>query len=234
MSFDKNIELILTGDGSPTARHLFNSIPGEAMHHTDGALSETLYIYGPAIDFAFKNQNVPQILSVGLGLGYNELLTMAHSLKSQRPFQMESLESDVNLQSAFMEFLDGAGYEHYELILKGIANASAVEPMAIRNGLKNALLKKTWVLNGPLNEKTRFTKTFHAILYDLYSSNTVAELWTEEFLTDFVQRAADPNCVFATYAAKGNLRRALESNGFKVERKIGFSGKSESIFAFRT
>jgi hypothetical protein len=66
---DLQIEIHYTADGSPTLS--FNG--GEKMHSMDGALSESLYIYGSCIE---KTLNIekPTILSMGLGLGYNELI----------------------------------------------------------------------------------------------------------------------------------------------------------------
>lgn len=68
-----------TQDGSPTLRRheptRSDFQTGESMHHSGGAWEETLYIYKPVIE-KIKEWNIskPAFLSVGLGLGYVELM----------------------------------------------------------------------------------------------------------------------------------------------------------------
>ena len=42
------------------------------------------------------------------------------------------------------------------------------------------------------------------------------------------------DCYFSTYAATGNLKRALKEKGFLLEKKAGFGFKRESTFATRS
>lgn len=226
------IEIQLTEDGSPTARHIIDGISGEAMHHLGGALSETLYIYRPAIEWGFSQIARPAVLSVGLGLGYNELITAAYSVQSHKPFYLQSFESDEVLKIQFLKFLnEDMESDHYRAILKGVSTQLKVDDAQILSALRNALQTGSWVLRDALHGESIFDTRFDVILYDLYSAKTLESLWTEEFLIEFLRKVAHTSCAFATYAAKGNLKRALRKNDFNVEIREGFQGKRQSTYA---
>jgi hypothetical protein len=77
--------VVETADGSLTA--CFGE--GETMHSLRGAFNETVYIYGTALDrarsAATRSSQLsfsPRTLSLGLGLGYVEILSAAYALKS--------------------------------------------------------------------------------------------------------------------------------------------------------
>ncbi|MBK7845346.1 MAG: hypothetical protein IPJ71_17000 [Bdellovibrionales bacterium] len=75
-------QIEITQDGSPTLRLRDSSGLGESMHNLKGAFSETLYIYLPTLQRAFEWQEPEtRLLSVGLGLGYNELSPQPLHLK---------------------------------------------------------------------------------------------------------------------------------------------------------
>ncbi|MEO0336841.1 MAG: hypothetical protein AAF202_10620, partial [Pseudomonadota bacterium] len=73
---------LTTKDGSPTLEITVEGV-NENMHNFHGAFSETDYIYGEALRWALASP-VPtlRVLSVGLGLGYNEIMTAAWSLRA--------------------------------------------------------------------------------------------------------------------------------------------------------
>ena len=58
------------------------------------------------------------------------------------------------------------------------------------------------------------------------------EMWTDALLAA-VFAATRPGGTFATYAAAGRVRRALQTAGFDVERLKGFGGKREMLAGTR-
>ena len=73
-----------TEDGSQTLRLGLGEGASEAMHSLRGAFSETDYIYGEALRAALTRGWPLNVLSMGLGLGYVELLSAALFAKMGR------------------------------------------------------------------------------------------------------------------------------------------------------
>jgi hypothetical protein len=86
------------------------------MHHRQGALSESLFVYHGVLSEADASGCPPRVLSVGLGCGYNEMIAVAHYLKKcqitfskssdfPEQFYLESFEGDKNLREEFRLWL---------------------------------------------------------------------------------------------------------------------------------
>lgn len=110
-----------TADGSPTVRiQNQDGSLSEAMHSLRGALSETVYIYGTAISTCLERNFSPRVLSMGLGLGYVELLSSALFLKAGVPFEKrsgQSFEILPELRDGFSQWLNyenGGQWLNYE------------------------------------------------------------------------------------------------------------------------
>lgn len=94
-----------TADGSPSLALL----DGEMMHNSDGAFSETCYVYEPVVDAVLKLSGHVTLLSVGLGLGYIEMLAASKALAAGRhaDLSLHSFESDNLLRKTFSDWLAG-------------------------------------------------------------------------------------------------------------------------------
>lgn len=98
----------ITSDGSPTMEMLNSEGRREKMHHYMGALSETLHVYGRALEMAFqanKSPNLVSVFSLGLGLAYNEILSAAIAEKFQSPVCIWSFEREDGLREMFRQWL---------------------------------------------------------------------------------------------------------------------------------
>ncbi|MEI7974213.1 MAG: MnmC family methyltransferase, partial [Bdellovibrio sp.] len=60
-----------------------------------------------------------------------------------------------------------------------------------------------------------------------------SELWSEDFLIQWLTEKTEKKAVFVTYACTGSLKRALKKTGFNREEFAGFGGKRESTLAWR-
>ncbi|MCB9072038.1 MAG: hypothetical protein H6623_00330 [Bdellovibrionaceae bacterium] len=223
----------ITGDGSPTLR-----LPPtwEPMHALEGAFTETLYIYQPTIAQALEIVKCPRILSIGLGLGYNEILTVCEALKADRlHLFLDSYESVEQLQTQFTSWIyDSPSLltDIYDDIAQRFANHYQIDPQQIKKILQHWLNEKQLVLHSAITATSRF-QTSHGILFDAFSSKSSPELWTEDFLDSFLTFTKETPCFLSTYACKGNLTRALRKHGFSVEKRAGFGKKRESTFAHK-
>lgn len=233
-----------TEDGSPTVRIAQASgtdATSEAMHSLRGAFSETVYIYGSALETALSRGFTPSVLSMGLGLGYVEILATGLFIKAGLADQArgESFEIVPELREWFRAWLldDGRtpeGFSNaYREILLRVAKHAGVADHEIRAELARMVSDGRWVLSEALTAESDFSGRFGCICFDAFSSKTTPELWTEEFLKHFLATAADERCVLSTYACTGALKRALRHSGFDLDIRMGFSSKRDSTFAVR-
>ncbi len=241
MSPDFCFEILTTADGSPTIRLWRDTQPAECMHHLGGALSESIYIYDTALKFTQENhRHGVRILSVGLGLGYNELLVFARFTQNKfNSFYMESFESDPWLRQAFSDWLtdqaaqDPQWRELFDRVCQSVAGHYQILPALLKAELLKQREAGRWTLRATLDDRTEFKEPFTCILFDAFSKAATPGLWTEEFLDGFLAKAAGPRCVLTTYAATGALKRSLKKSGFKVEMKTGFAGKRQSTWGVK-
>ena len=226
----------VTSDGSWTLRL---EAGAEAMHSAHGAFAESLLVYGRTMEETIARGWEPRILSVGLGLGYAELLAAGFALRAgvAQALTGESLESLDILRERFQDWLfstpDVAFAKAYDDALARTAGALGVGSEQIRATLAAAIREGRWILRGPLSDSTEFTRPFRCVCYDAFSSKTAPELWTEAFLTSFLAKATGPCCLFSTYACTGPLKRGLKTAGFAVTVLPGFGGKRDRVRAVR-
>lgn len=237
-------EVEITGDGSPSLRLLkpvfLDAEKGESMHHSGGAAAETELIYGQVLKRCFQEILAPHFLSVGLGLGYVELVTAREALlKKNFQFSMESFELVPELKQWFISWLQGQSLstevqDVYDSVLKFVLQSTPeVKPLELKALLCEKLENKDWNLQGPLTGAFQLLAPSHGLLFDAFSAKTTPEIWTEDFLVDFFTQATAADAMVATYACRGSLKRALMRAGFEIEVRPGFQGKRNSTRAYK-
>jgi tRNA U34 5-methylaminomethyl-2-thiouridine-forming methyltransferase MnmC len=73
---------------------------------------------------------------------------------------------------------------------------------------------------------------YDLIYFDAFGARVQPELWTELIFKKMYD-SLKLNGVLVTYSAKGSVRRAMQSVGFKVERLEGPPGKREMLRAIK-
>jgi len=241
-------QFVETADGSLTAR-LGES---ETMHSLRGAFNETVYIYGTAFEVAQNELGIkqPTVFSLGLGLGYVEILSAALALKAEVKPKGESFElievlntsfaswastslSQSNLAVAPAAFVPSEVYDQIAIRTCEAMKSELVTADTLRSAIGNALQEKSWTLSGPLTPQTKMTRKFDCIAFDAFSSKSTPELWTREFLDHFLESACSETCVLSTYACTGHLKRALTDAGFELRIREGYASKRDSTIAIR-
>ncbi len=238
---------VTTEDGSQSLRLRApgaeaGPVLSEAMHSLKGAFSETDYIYGTAVRQVFSAGWEPSFISLGLGLGYIEVLTtaLAAQFSPHQEFErIDSFEIDADLRRYFAMWVSGetslpySFRNIYDDILQRSAMVSALSPHQIKGRLLRSLQSGRLVLRDALTAQTEFHQRYSAFLFDAFSSKSTPDLWQENFLTMFLEKTAHPNAVFSTYACTGALKRALRSSGFQLQIRTGFASKRDSTYAER-
>ncbi len=239
------LRTFITRDGSPTLIHQNSTGYEEKMHHSGGALSESLYIYGHAIKLALSGTHPGSpltIFSVGLGLGYNELILVALTKGQPHNLQIISFEKSDFLRLEFLKWLTGQAPngdhadEHHQR-LSTVADLIDVRlecsPGYTQSALQKLFENSQFEVRSSFPENLTHKDKAQLILYDAYSNKMSAELWDESFLSQFLNDFTKAPCWFVTYAATGALGRALRTAGFTLINRAGFEGKRESTLAVR-
>jgi tRNA U34 5-methylaminomethyl-2-thiouridine-forming methyltransferase MnmC len=232
-----NTEIFYTADGSPTLKFFRADGYVEKMHHAGGAVSESVYIYVEALQCQLRLKRTPKVLAVGLGLGYNELLTLAELLKTDTvDFKIWSFESLEPLRTGFNQWALGTLTGEYAGVLnqtaKSVAEIMKVPLDDLKRTLKQSLDSGKLELRGSFPAEATNIKA-NVVYYDAYSRKMDEALWDEDTLVNSLSTTLSEDCVFASYAANGNLTRSLKRLGFRLCMKTGFKGKRESTIAFR-
>ncbi len=223
-----HFEKVLTEDQSPTLRWLASENQ-ETMHHRGGAYSETQEIYGNPLRLVMA-QGGRSAISVGLGLGYNEILTAVEALGAglaPGEFQLLSFESEDILKEQFLAWISGEVCDSvYDEVWSFFEpQAAGISKSQVQNWLKESLKHKTWDLQQALTPDFQIKQKYQCVFYDAFSSKTSPHLWAEDFLTKFWNEATAVDCVVTTYACTGALKRSLKATGFELILVGGFQSK---------
>ncbi len=238
----------LTQDGSWSLRIRPD---GELMHSPAGAYGESQYIYGALLHRVSKIELTANIsiLSLGLGLGYNELLAIQWSLEKGLNLSLFSFEKDPFLKEALKLAL--AAY-----LTRGAGRNNSVESKTLIEGYEEPLVQEVyfhifswfpisvieqalrmlnegqWQLLPALAHDSQLPTDIQVYFWDAFSRKTSPELWDEDFLKYTLQYATHPQKAWlTTYACNGPLKRSLRALGWQVFEEKGFHNKKKHVWA---
>ena len=213
-----NSELLITEDGSHT---LFVSEIDECYHSTHGAIQESRHIF---IEAGLKQCGKQEIsvLEIGFGTGLNAFLTLIEADKCQKTVHFTSLELyPVEVEKAlklnYAELIAPKFKEIFEKFHTSPWNEVAqISPFF---SLEKVAADFT---------KFDFAEKYDVIYFDAFSPEKQPEMWTAEQF-EKLYKCCNFEAVLTTYCAKGDVRRAMQHAGFKVERLQGPPGKREIL-----
>ena len=214
-------EVKTTKDGSKT---LFIPEWNENYHSHHGAVQEALHVFIKNGLQAISSSQI-KILEIGFGTGLNALLTLNEVLKSDKTIYYEAIEkfplSIEEMDSLAYSDLENA--EHNTFLQ--LHEASWEKPVEI---VKNFKLCKRQLDLKAFNSSLRFD----LIYFDAFGPRVQPKMWEKKIFQALFEQM-NPNGILVTYCAKGQVRRDLESVGFKVERLPGPPGKREMLRAVK-
>ncbi|MDP5159007.1 MAG: tRNA (5-methylaminomethyl-2-thiouridine)(34)-methyltransferase MnmD [Flaviramulus sp.] len=219
-------EIVITGDGSSTI-HLPEW--DEHYHSKHGAIQEAYHVFIKhglhhfCDSKTFKNHYNISILEIGFGTGLNAFITFLEAEKLQL-------------------HIDYFGVEGYPVLMEEISqlNYSKELKSQIYQTTFNKIHEFSWDKMHELTPNFQLTKqhkmfheindsdTHDIIYFDAFGARVQPELWTEAIFK-IMYKALKINGVLVTYAAKGSVRRAMQSVGFMVEKLPGPPGKREML-----
>lgn len=226
-------EIFITSDGS-TSIHLPDW--NEQYHSKHGAIQEAYHVFIKAgfekfLDTISQKKESTQtnlsILEIGFGTGLNAFITF--------------LEADKkNIK------IDYVGVEAYPVAADEVEKLNYVTELKAENNqlVFNEMHITSWDEKHTISDDFNLTKrkqffneidddnTFDLIYFDAFGATNQPELWTEEIFQKMFT-ALKVGGILTTYAAKGSVRRAMQTVGFTVERLAGPSGKREMLRAVK-
>lgn len=216
-------EIQITGDGSATI-----AIPEMQVtyHSRHGAIQESMHVFIEAgLKPLLHHYETLHIFEMGFGTGLNALLTVLCAQEKQQKISYEAVEA-YPLEPALAEKLN-----YHEQLQQSQVKATL-----------NTLHTAPWGQPIPLSPWFTLHKhnstlanlsigqRFHLIYYDAFAPSAQPELWTVEIFTQLFNLLREGG-VLVTYCSKGNVRRAMQTAGFLVEKIPGPPGKREMVRA---
>lgn len=216
-------EIIKTSDGSTTIH-----IPewNEQYHSIHGAIQEANHVYIQH-GLNYKTTNEIAVLEIGFGTGLNSFMTFLEAQEKELLIEYIGVEAYPILQEELLKlnYVTKLDATEFTKVFESFHLCSWEEKHQITP--KFSLLKRKQFFH-EIDDENKFD----VIYFDAFGARVQPELWTEEiFLKMFL--ALKSEGVLVTYAAKGSVRRAMQSVGFSVERLPGPPGKREMLRAVK-
>ena len=208
MSFLK----VITADGSPT---IYSDHFGEHYHSTFGAASESNHVFIEAGYLSITVEPV-SVLEIGFGTGLNAWLSLQQANKLRRHTFYEAVDLYPIDESTVFELSD----DH---LFRNMHAAQWEQPVEITSCFVLHKRKSDLLL-------TTFTGNYDVVYFDAFSPAVQPEMWSRDIFAG-LYAAMNLGAILTTYCAKGDVRRAMQSVGFSVERLPGPAGKREMLRA---
>lgn len=219
-------KIIVTADGSHSI-----SIPemNVTYHSIHGAIQESIHVFIKAGLIKVLEQPSVQddlkILDIGFGTGLNALLTLIAIEETDVTVHYETIEpfpldNDIVKKLNYCEILQRSDLQtKFELMHSSEDEIEITDRFIFKRS--NTQLKKF-----------RTHELKNLIYFDMFDPKAQADLWTKEIFEKMFSMIA-PEGILVTYSSKGEVRRAMRSAGFQVEKIPGPPGKKEIVRAIK-
>jgi len=221
---NNDAELILTGDGSHT---IFLPHLNENYHSTYGAIEESKHIFIDAgLKTIINSHEEINVFELGFGTGLNAFLAYFEGKNTKIDYL--AVESNPLKESFY-------GKLNYHEIIDKDNSKEIFLKLHTSDWNRKVALNENFTLK-KINDKVQNIKlgksNFDLVYFDAFAPDVQPELWSEQIFRK-IASAMKINGILLTYSAKGSVKRALKTAGFKVEGLPGPTGKREITRARR-
>jgi tRNA U34 5-methylaminomethyl-2-thiouridine-forming methyltransferase MnmC len=216
-------EIVITEDGSHSLK-----LAGlkEHYHSTFGALAESKHVFIEAgLEYVLKRKpSEINILEVGFGTGLNALLSLLKVEDTGCRINYFGLEKYPLPESIWgkLNYIGLIGHPMADEYYIALHQSKWDEKHLIH---KNFSINK---VEDDLKDFQHKSESFDLIYFDAFGPDIQPALWTKEIFNKIAQMTA-PGGVLVTYSCKGDVKRALKSAGFSIEKIPGPKGKREML-----
>ena len=216
------MRLQITKDGSHTIHVSSMNVTYHSLH---GALQESMHVFIEAgLHFQLRDRNNLAILEMGFGTGLNALLSLIAAVENKKQVHYTAVElfpipSSIASQLNYPSLL---GNEELKTPFMALHNCDWGREVNISPYFT---LQK---LNVSLPDMP--PGKFDLVYFDAFAPAAQPELWTRQVFRMMYENM-NQKAVLVTYCAKGEVRRAMQSSGFIVDKLPGPSGKREMMRA---
>jgi tRNA U34 5-methylaminomethyl-2-thiouridine-forming methyltransferase MnmC len=218
-------KIVITKDGSPTI-----SIPdmNVTYHSIHGAIQESMHVFiqsGLMHSEIFDYIGVHSILEIGFGTGLNALLSLVEADKHQNRLYYTTIELDplTEKEISRLNYCELLQQPSYQPLFERMHECGWEEMYEITTYFRLTKIKSN-LLDFSTNDQ------FDIIYFDAFAPKAQPELWTKEIF-EKLYPITKPGGILVTYCSKGEVRRAMQAAGFRVEKLQGPPGKREMIRA---
>ncbi|ALM07642.1 SAM-dependent methyltransferase [Sediminicola sp. YIK13] len=216
-------KIITTSDGSKTIQI---EDWDEQYHSKHGAVQEAYHVFIKHGLSLFENRKI-SILEIGFGTGLNALITWKESSRYNLEVRYTGVEAFPVTKEEIrqLDYINELNAQELANGFEKMHDAAWEETIKLTNNFTIHKQQKDFM---DIADK----EDYNLIYFDAFGARVQPELWTETLFQKMFN-ALSENGVLVTYAAKGSVRRAMQSVGFKVERLPGPPGKREMLRAVK-
>lgn len=215
------IEIKLTEDGSTT---LYRPDLNEHYHSIHGAIQESKHVF---IEAGLKKcqSDSLKILEIGFGTGLNAFLTMLYADNKKiiyHSIEKYPLAKNIVEKINFPHIINSPESKKWFQKIHEIPwnTECEIEPWFKLKKIETDLLEHN------------FENGYDLVYFDAFAPEKQPELWDVKIFQKLFNSMSE-NAILTTYCAKGNVRRAMISCGFAVERIPGPPGKRQMMVSVK-
>jgi tRNA 5-methylaminomethyl-2-thiouridine biosynthesis bifunctional protein len=219
-------------DGTP-----FSPRFGDIYHSASGAFeqAEFVFLHGNDLPARWQNRRIFTVLETGFGMGVNFLATWAAwreaSERCER-LHFVSVEkhpfSRDDLRAALDAVVAHASHPRSASLAKLAHELVDAWPMLVpgthRLEFEGGRVTLTLAFGDALDVLPKMWLRADAIYLDGFAPARNPDLWSPAIFKALARVAGD-GATFATWSSAGEVKRALEQNGFEYRKTAGFGGK---------
>ncbi|MCX6286528.1 MAG: tRNA (5-methylaminomethyl-2-thiouridine)(34)-methyltransferase MnmD [Bacteroidetes bacterium] len=218
------LRVVQTNDQSHT---VFDPVLNETYHSTHGAIQESRHVFiGAGLMHIVQKLNSISVLEIGFGTGLNALLTLMEAETLGKPVEYTAIE-------AFPLERDTWEQLNYPLRLCSIDYTAIFGKLHLAPwGMTEEISRyfRLHKIHQKLEDYSPLLECFDLVYFDAFSPATQPELWTACIFIK-LYNTMKPGGILVTYSAKGEVRRAMKTAGFLVEKLPGPPGKRHILRA---
>jgi tRNA U34 5-methylaminomethyl-2-thiouridine-forming methyltransferase MnmC len=217
--------LQLTSDGSHTI-----AVPSMHVtyHSIHGAIQESMHVFiNAGLQPLLHQCETLHIFEMGFGTGLNALLSLQQAIQHDQEIFYYAVELFPLKQDEYSPL-------NYPLQLHDDSLQDYFKQMHESEWEKDVAIHPLFTLHKTNQSLLNLTThhPFNLIFFDAFAPSAQPELWTKEIFEKLFQLLANKG-MLVTYCSKGDVRRAMQAAGFKVEKLQGPPRKREMLRAIK-